>query len=75
MENLVQTYACENTKTNVKANLLDPGATRTRMRALAYPGEDPETLKTPEALTDLFVDLASSDCQKQGEVVRFGESD
>lgn len=75
LENLVQTYACENTKTNVKANLLDPGATRTRMRALAYPGENPETLKTPEALTDLFVDLASPDCEKQGEVIRFGESD
>jgi len=73
LENLVQTYACENTKTNVKANLLDPGATRTRMRALAYPGENPETVKTPEALTDLFVELASPECERQGEIIRFGE--
>jgi len=73
LENLVQTYACENTKTNVKVNLLDPGATRTRMRALAYPGEDPQTLKTADELTDLFVELSSPSCERQGEIIRFGE--
>ena len=71
LENMVQTYATELDKTNIKVNLIDPGATRTHMRASAYPGEDPESLKTPEALTDLFVELASPDCQKQGEIVRW----
>lgn len=71
LENMAQTWAMELAKTNVKVNLIDPGATRTRMRAQAYPGEDPQTLKDPEALTDLFVELASPACEKQGEVVRY----
>jgi NAD(P)-dependent dehydrogenase (short-subunit alcohol dehydrogenase family) len=71
LENMAQTWAMELGKTNVKVNLLDPGATRTRMRAQAYPGEDPQTLKDPDTLTDLFVELASAACDKQGEVVRY----
>lgn len=71
LENMVQTWALELGKTNIKANLIDPGATRTRMRAQAYPGENPESLKEPEALTDLFVELASPAYDKTGEVVRY----
>jgi NAD(P)-dependent dehydrogenase (short-subunit alcohol dehydrogenase family) len=71
LENMAQTWAMELGKTNVKVNLIDPGATRTRMRAQAYPGEDPQNLKDPEVLTDLFVELASPACEKQGEVVRY----
>lgn len=71
LENMVQTWALELGKTNIKANLIDPGATRTRMRAQAYPGENPETLKEPEALADLFVELASPSCDKSGEIVRY----
>jgi NAD(P)-dependent dehydrogenase (short-subunit alcohol dehydrogenase family) len=70
LENMVQTWAMEIGKTNIKANLIDPGATRTRMRAQAYPGEDPMSLKDPEVLTDLFVELALATCERQGEVVR-----
>lgn len=70
MEMVVKTYAAEQGKTNIKANLINPGATRTEMRASAFPGENPETLKTPDdaRLTDLFVELASSDSQAQGEL-------
>jgi NAD(P)-dependent dehydrogenase (short-subunit alcohol dehydrogenase family) len=71
LENMVQTWSMELNKTNIKANLIDPGATRTRMRAQAYPGENPESLKSPEVLTDLFVELALPTCDKQGEVVRY----
>ncbi len=53
----------------VMANLVDPGATRTAMRAAAFPGEDPKTLPPPEAITDVFVDLAAADCSRTGEVV------
>lgn len=71
LETLVRTYAAEvGNITNVRANLIDPGATRTRMRAAAYPGEDPETVKPPEAVTDLFVALAEAGCTRNGEVVR-----
>ena len=38
-------------------NLFDPGPTRTRMRASAMPGEDPETLPTPETVADKIVDM------------------
>jgi len=71
LENMVQTWSMELNKTNIKANLIDPGATRTRMRAQAYPGENPDSLKSPEDLTDLFVELALPSCDKQGEVVRY----
>ncbi len=67
MESLVRTYAAEIKKTNVRANLSDPGVVRTAMRARAYPGENPETLRGPEAVTDDFVALAEEACQHNGE--------
>ena len=70
LEMLVKTYAAELAKTNVRANLIDPGALRTAMRAKAFPGEDPETLRTPEAIAETFVELAEAACTKNGEVVR-----
>jgi hypothetical protein len=51
-------------------NLLDPGIVRTGMRAQAFPGEDPMSLAPPESVSDLFVELAASDCRRNGEVVR-----
>jgi NAD(P)-dependent dehydrogenase (short-subunit alcohol dehydrogenase family) len=69
LEMLVQTYAHEITKTQVRVNLVNPGPTRTRMRAQAFPGEDPNTLKTPEDITDCFVDLALPTCTKNGELI------
>ena len=69
LEMLVRTYAAEIVKTNVRANLLDPGAVATRMRTHAFPGENPETLPTPMAITDRFVELASPTCELNGEVV------
>ena len=41
--------------------ILDPGATRTQMRARAYPGEDPATLKTPANVADKVVELLAED--------------
>ena len=63
------TYAAEMTKTDVRVNLIEPPATRTRLREAAMPGEDPESLPHPDAITDAFVDLASPDCQQNGEIV------
>jgi len=70
LEALVRSYAAELAKTNLKVNLLDPGVVRTRMRAQAYPGEDPERLPAPAAIAELFVDLAAAECTRNGEVVR-----
>lgn len=69
LETMVRTYAAEIAKTSVRANLINPGPTRTRMRAQAYPGEDPNTLKIPEDIAGLFVDLAAPGCTLNGETV------
>ncbi|MBT3307269.1 MAG: SDR family NAD(P)-dependent oxidoreductase [Alphaproteobacteria bacterium] len=63
-------YAAEVEKTAVRVNLINPGATRTAMRAQAFPGEDPEGVKTPESTTDLFVELAEANCARNGELVQ-----
>ncbi len=50
-ENLMQTLADElEETTRIRANSINPGATRTKMRAGAYPAEDPTTIKTPQDL-------------------------
>lgn len=69
LETMTQVWAAELSNTDVRVNLLGPGATRTQMRATAFPGEDPDTLKTPEDVTDAFVDLATPECQRHGEIV------
>jgi NAD(P)-dependent dehydrogenase (short-subunit alcohol dehydrogenase family) len=50
-EGLAQVLADELEKTSIRVNAINPGATRTRMRARAYPAENPETLLPPEELT------------------------
>ena len=65
-------YAAEVAKTTVRVNLLNPGATRTGMRAEAFPGEDPMTVKTPESIAGHFVDLAEKSCSKNGELIFAG---
>lgn len=69
LESLVRCYAAELRKTNVRANLVDPGVVRTTLRAKALPGEDPRRLPSPEAVTEAFVALAESSCDRQGELV------
>ncbi len=69
LESLVLSYAQEMEDTQVKVNLVNPGRIRTTMRATAYPGEDPDTLPSPESITDVFVDLAADDCSHHGEIL------
>ena len=71
LESLALTYAAECANTNVKVNLFSPGPLRTRMRAKAMPGEDPQTLAPPEAVTPMIVDLLSPACTKNGELVSY----
>ena len=69
METLAKVWASELENTDVRVNILNPGATRTGMRAAAFPGEDPLTLKTPEDLTDKFVEMASRAWTRHGEII------
>jgi NAD(P)-dependent dehydrogenase (short-subunit alcohol dehydrogenase family) len=70
LEMLAGIYAAESKPSNVRVNMIDPGKTRTRMRAAAYPGENPETLPTPDSITDAFVQLARADFTGNGELVK-----
>ncbi len=67
LEALARTWADEVSHTNLRINLINPGAVRTSMRAEAYPGEDPSTVLAPSQITDLFVKLGSSDFKGNGE--------
>ncbi len=71
LETLARTWAAEvGRTTNLRVNLVDPGVVRTRLRTEAFPGEDPLQHPPPEAVTDAFVDLASPECSRNGEIVR-----
>jgi NAD(P)-dependent dehydrogenase (short-subunit alcohol dehydrogenase family) len=65
---LTRTYAAETIWTNIRVNLLNPGPTRTRMRATALPGEDPMTLKTPDVVGEKIVELCLPSFQHTGMV-------
>ena len=68
LEALTKVYAAEVLETPMKVNLIDPGATRTAMRAKAFPGEDPAKPKDPQDVVPLFLALASPACTLHGEV-------
>ena len=58
MEALLIAYAEENRAiANIRVAIVDPGATRTAMRARAYPGEDPASVKPPEDVAERLVAL------------------
>ncbi len=60
-ENLLLTYGEEVTHiSGIRVAILDPGATRTKMRARAFPGEDPATVKAPEVVAERIAALAAS---------------
>jgi len=69
LEALAKTYASETSDSAIKVNVIDPGATATRMRAEAYPGEDQTTLRTPEEAAETFVRLAMPDFADTGQII------
>lgn len=56
-EGLMQVMADEFSDSSIRVNCINPGATRTAMRAKAYPGEDPMRLKTPADLMWVYLYL------------------
>jgi NAD(P)-dependent dehydrogenase (short-subunit alcohol dehydrogenase family) len=61
MDALVSSWADELENTPIRPVLLSPGAMRTKMRAQAFPGEDPTTLPDPSEIAPLVVELARPD--------------
>ncbi len=71
-EGLMQVLADEEDGlSKVRSNAINPGATRTAMRASAYPAEDPDSLKTPEDIMPLYLYLMGSDSREvNGQVLK-----
>jgi len=70
LETLVLSYADETEHAGkIKVHVVDPGATRTRMRQLAFPGEEPASVKPPEVVAKAIVERILADA-KTGERVR-----
>ncbi|WP_308814067.1 SDR family NAD(P)-dependent oxidoreductase [Sphingomonas sp. GV3] len=60
-ETLIGAYGDETAEISaIRTAILDPGATRTKMRARAYPGEDPHSVKAPEVVAERIVALATN---------------
>jgi NAD(P)-dependent dehydrogenase (short-subunit alcohol dehydrogenase family) len=71
LEAMVKTYAAENATTSTRVNCFSPGATRTKMRATAMPGEDPETLPHPDEVAAQIVPMCLADFIDNGSVYKF----
>jgi NAD(P)-dependent dehydrogenase (short-subunit alcohol dehydrogenase family) len=71
LEAMVRTYAAECETTSIRANCFSPGATRTKMRAQAMPGEDPETLPSAETVASQVVPMCLPSYAANGTVHRY----
>ncbi|MCW8092201.1 YciK family oxidoreductase [Alteromonas sp. ASW11-130] len=60
-EGMMQVLAAEYTNRNIRFNCINPGATKTQMRASAFPAENADTLKTPEDIMPLYLYLMGDD--------------
>jgi NAD(P)-dependent dehydrogenase (short-subunit alcohol dehydrogenase family) len=62
LETLLGAYADETAfLKRIRVHIIDPGATRTRMRALAFPGEEPESVKPPETVAQAIAERLTAD--------------
>lgn len=71
LETLALTYAAECEPTNIKVNLINPGPMRTAMRKKAMPGEDPDTLVTPDVMAEKLVEMLSPAYDRNETVINF----
>jgi NAD(P)-dependent dehydrogenase (short-subunit alcohol dehydrogenase family) len=67
VEGLTQVWANELQGENIRVNAVNPGGTRTQMRAAAHPEEDPMILPAPEDIAPVFVWLARADTEINGQ--------
>lgn len=71
LEMLAKTYAEENAQTGLRVAIVDPGPMRTKMRAEAMPGEDPQTLPDPSEIAPVILRAASPDYDGIAERLAF----
>ena len=69
LEALGRSWAGESEQTNLRINMINPGGTATKMRASAFPGEDPATLPQPKDIAPAFLMLLADGCAHHGELL------
>ena len=67
LEAMGRVWAGETEQTNLRINILNPGATATSMRASAFPGENPESLPQPADIAPAFLTLLDPKCTDHGK--------
>lgn len=73
LEMMAKIYAAETKIAGIRVAIIDPGPMRTRMRAQAMPGEDPDTLPDPSELAPLLLRAISPDYDGEAERLTFRE--
>ncbi|MBD8065090.1 SDR family NAD(P)-dependent oxidoreductase [Devosia sp. PTR5] len=68
LDALAKSYAGEANQSSLRVNVFYPGAVRTAMRAKAMPGENPETLPTPQEIAPRIVDLLEPSLSENGRL-------
>ncbi|MCV0386988.1 MAG: SDR family oxidoreductase [Nitrobacter sp.] len=68
LDTLVRCWANETATTRIRVNLFDPGPVRTRMRAIVFPGEDPNTLDTPKQIAEFMVPMCLPSWGETGQL-------
>jgi NAD(P)-dependent dehydrogenase (short-subunit alcohol dehydrogenase family) len=71
LDTMARTWAAETAITPLKVNLFDPGVVATRMRKSAFPGEEPETLKTPDEVAPKILELCLPSFKESGTLYSF----
>ena len=68
LETLARAWAQETANTPLRVNLFNPGPTRTRIRAIVFPGEDPATLQTPNQVAEWIVPMCAPAWTETGKL-------
>jgi NAD(P)-dependent dehydrogenase (short-subunit alcohol dehydrogenase family) len=68
LETLARVWAHETASTPLRVNLFSPGPIRTRMRATVFPGEDPDTLDTPEQAAEYILPMCKPEWSETGKL-------
>ena len=73
LEALAAVYADEVEHTALRIAVVNPGPMRTRMRAAAFPGEDPDTLAAPDEIVPMILELVGPGSDPRPQVLNFAE--
>jgi NAD(P)-dependent dehydrogenase (short-subunit alcohol dehydrogenase family) len=71
LETLARAWAQETAASSLRVNVFDPGPIRTRMRATVFPGEDPNTLGTPEQAAEFILPMCAPDWTETGKLFEY----